>query len=233
MSNTRMQLRGLAACGLVAMTAACASTASMEAGAGGSGMGMNASASMMTDANVAAVAHASNMDEIQTSQLALQRSQNAQVRQFAQMMVTEHTAVDQQMMQMLQAKGMTPQPNQPAQAAMQATQATVASLSQRTGMDFDRAYMMHQVAAHRWTLTSLDQSLIPATRDDQMKAFLRTRVRPAVAMHLEQAMRINAAVGGSNTAGASGSMNHSGHNMGTGTGTGTSGGTGSGSTRTP
>lgn len=221
MGNTRMQLRGLAACGLVVVTTACASTASMEAGAGMNGRGMNASASMMTDANVAAVAHASNMDEIQTSQLALQRSQNAQVRQFAQMMVTEHTAVDQQMMQMLQAKGMAPQPNQPAQAAMEATRATLASLGQRSGMDFDRAYMMHQVAAHRWTLTSLDQSLIPSTRDDQMKEFLRTRVRPAVAMHLEQAMRINASVGGSNTAGMSGSMNHSGHNMGTGTGGGT------------
>ncbi len=199
MGNTRMQLRGLAACGLAAMTAARASTASMEAGANGAGV--SAYASMMTDANVAAVAHASNMDEIQTSQLALQRSQNAQVRQFAQMMITEHTAVDQQMMQMLQARNMAPQPNAPAQAAMQATRATVANLSQRSGMDFDRAYTMHQVNAHRWTLTSLDQSLIPSTRDPEIKAFLTTRVRPAVAMHLEMAQRIHAAMGGSAGAG--------------------------------
>jgi putative membrane protein len=209
MGNTRMQLRGLMACGLVAMTAACASSGSMAAGADMNGMNGSASGSMMmTDANVAAVAHASNMDEIQTSQLALQRSQNAQVRQFAQMMITEHTAVDQQMMQMLQAKGMTMQPNQPAQAAMQATQATLANLSRATGAAFDRAYMMHQVASHRWTLASLDQSLIPSTRDDQMKAFLTTRVRPAVAMHLETAMRLNTSVGGSNSA----SMDHSGMN---------------------
>ena len=216
MGNTRMQLRGLAACGLVVMTAACASSGSMEAGADMKGMNASASGTMMMDANVAAVAHASNMDEIQTSQLALQRSQNAQVRQFAQMMITEHTAVDQQMMQMLQAKGMTMQPNEPARAAMQATAATVANLSRTTGAAFDRAYMMHQVASHRWTLTSLDQSLIPATRDDQMKAFLSGKVRPAVAMHLETAMRLNTSVGGSNDA----AMNHSGMNH-------------SGTTRTP
>jgi putative membrane protein len=201
MGNAKMQFRGLAACGLVMVTAACATTAEMGASAGAGGASVNASATVMTDANVAAVAHAANMDEIQTSQVALRRSQNAQVREFAQMMITEHTAVDQQMMQMLQAKNMTPQPNAPAQAAMQATQATLANLNQRSGMDFDRAYMMHQVQAHRWTLTSLDQSLIPSTRDPEMKAFLSTRVRPAVAMHLESAQRINASVGGSASTG--------------------------------
>jgi putative membrane protein len=201
MGNAKMRFRGLAACGLVTMTAACATSAGMEASGGMNGGSVNASATVMTDANVAAVAHAANMDEIQTSQVALQRSQNAQVRQFAQMMITEHTAVDQQMMQMLQARNMTPQPNAPAQAAMQATRATVASLSARSGMDFDRAYMTHQVNAHRWTLTSLDQTLIPSTRDPEMKAFLTTRVRPAVAMHLETAQRINASMGGSAGAG--------------------------------
>ncbi len=190
-----MRMKLLAA-GMVALTAACASAGGMETE--GSGAAMTASGAMMTDANVAAVAHASNMDEIQTSQVALQRSQNAQVRQFAQQMITEHTAVDQQMQQMLAARGMTMQPNQPAQAAMQATAATVANLGARTGMDFDRAYMMHQVQAHRWTLTSLDRTLIPATRDPEMKSFLSTRVRPAVAMHLEMAERMNSAMGGTN-----------------------------------
>jgi len=193
MSSIRMRLRVLSACGLVALTAACASSGSMEGE-----MGTPARLSggmMMSDANVAAVAHASNMDEIQTSQLALQRSQNAQVRQFAQMMIDHHTRVDQQQMQMLQAKGMTMQPNEPAQMAMQATAQTVANLGRRSGMDFDRAYMEHQVASHRWTLTSLDQTLIPATRDAQMKAFLATTVRPAVVQHLEMATRLHGSMG--------------------------------------
>lgn len=175
----------LAACALMA---ACASAGSMQTGAETSG------ASVMADANVAAVAHASNMDEIQTSQVALRRSQNAQVRQFAQQMITEHQAVDGEMQQMLQSKGMTLQPSQ----AMQATAATVANLGRRTGMDFDRAYMMHQVQAHRWTLTSLDRTLIPSTRDPELRSFLSTRVRPAVAMHLAMAERMHASMGGSN-----------------------------------
>jgi len=196
MDDAWMQFRALAACGVVLMTAACATSAGTNVPA------VNASAAVMADANVAAVAHAVNMDEIQTSQVALQRSQNAQVRQFAQMMVTEHTAADQQMMQMLEAKNVAPQPNAAAHAAMQATRATVANLSQRSGMDFDRAYIMHQVQAHRWTLTSLDQTLIPSTRDPELKEFLTTRVRPAVATHLEAAQRISASMGGSAGAGS-------------------------------
>lgn len=158
------------------------------------GAGVSAPVTAMTDANVAAVAHASNVDEIQTSQVAMQRSRNAQVRQFAQQMITEHQAADQQMRQMLQAKGMTIQPD----ASAQATAATVSNLGRRTGMDFDRAYMMHQVQAHRWTLTTLDRTLIPSASDPELKALLSTRVRPAVAMHLETAERIHAALGGTN-----------------------------------
>ncbi len=199
MGNSKVRFRGLAACGLVMMTAACGTSGGR--GASGGTNGALAHAPVMTDANVAAVAHASNMDEIQTSQVALQRSQNVQIRQFAQQMITEHTAVDQELMQMLQARNMAPQPNAPAWAAMEATRATVVNLRQRSGMDFDRAYMMHQVNAHRWTLTSLDQSLIPSTRDPEVKAFLTTRVRPAVAMHLEMAQRILASAGGSAEAG--------------------------------
>jgi putative membrane protein len=210
-----MHLRTMAACGLVALTAACASSGSMQDGMPSATMS-NVGGTMWSDANVAAVGHASNMDEIETSRLALQRSQNAQVRQYAQQMIDEHMRVDQQMMEMLRAKGMTMQPNEVAQAAMQATRQTLANLSRRSGMDFDRAYMEHQVMSHRWTLTSLDRTLIPATRDAQMKGFLATTVRPAVAMHLQMAERMMGSMGGA----TSGTMDHSGHNT-------------SGTTRTP
>jgi putative membrane protein len=175
MDNSRIALRTLVA-GVMVLTA-CASGGNVQA---------VSAPGAMADADVAAVAHAANLDEIQTSQVALQRSQNAQVRQFAEQMIAEHTAADREMRQMLQAKGMAVQPNP---AAVQATATTVANLGRRTGLDFDRAYMAHQVRAHRWTLASLDRTLIPSTRDPELKAFLTTRVRPAVAMHLEMAER--------------------------------------------
>lgn len=208
---TRMRM-GAAALMTVLGTAACASTGSMgdtlDTGAASRGVWM------ASDANVAAVASAANQDEIQTSQLALQRSQNARVREFAQRMITEHTGVEQQMQALLQSKGMAPRPDEHAQMAMRATQQTLAMLGGLSGAAFDRAYMEHQVAAHRWTLNSLDQSLIPATRDGEMRAMLAGQVRPAVAMHLETARQILSSVGGQAGTAAAGATNHSGMNHG-------------------
>ncbi|HYW09512.1 MAG TPA: DUF4142 domain-containing protein [Longimicrobium sp.] len=190
MADLRMMMRVLPLCGFVAM-GGCAGAASMEEMSTMTSM----SGTMLSDPNIAAIGHASNMDEIQTSQVALGRSQNAQVRQFAQQMVTEHTAADQRMARMLQAKGMTMQPEATATRLMQATQQTVASLNSRSGMDLDRTYMAHQVQAHQWTLTALDRTLIPGARDPEMKAFLANTMRPAVAMHLQMAQRMLAGMG--------------------------------------
>jgi putative membrane protein len=180
--------------------AGCASGGTMETGAGMNGsMAGSGGMGVMTDANVAAVASASNMDEIETSRVALTRAQNAQVRAFAQQMISEHSAVEQRMQALLRSKGMAPQPNEPARAAMNATQETLRRLNALSGAAFDQAYMAHQVDAHRWTLDSLDRSLIPAAHDDDLENMLKAEVRPAVAMHLQMAQRLQGTVGGNSS----------------------------------
>jgi putative membrane protein len=197
MTRMRMAASALA---MVFGAAGCASGGTMETGAGASGsMAGSGGMGVMTDANVAAVASASNMDEIETSRVALTRAQNAQVRAFAQQMISEHSAVEQRMQALLRSKGMAPQPNEPARAAMAATQETLRRLNGLSGAAFDQAYMAHQVDAHRWTLDSLDRSLIPAAHDDDLENMLKAEVRPAVAMHLQMAQQLRGTVGGSGT----------------------------------
>ena len=45
--------------------------------------------------------------EVQSSELALQRSQNADVQQFANQMITDHTANNQELMAAAKAEGLT------------------------------------------------------------------------------------------------------------------------------
>ena len=68
-------------------------------------------AEMYTDAKIAATASVSNQSEIQPSRLALQKTGNPQVREFAQRMIADHTRLEQQMQQLLQRKGVTPEHN--------------------------------------------------------------------------------------------------------------------------
>ncbi len=50
----------------------------------------------------------SDYNEIHLSQLAAQKSQNAQVKAFAQKMITDHTKLDQEMLPFAQKMGVTP-----------------------------------------------------------------------------------------------------------------------------
>lgn len=217
-TTRRLALAALGACLAAAAPAAAQGTPTMPpagAASGAADAGMMAppaippgvpvlrepAAAMFTDAKIAATASVSNQSEILPSQYALQRTQRADVRQFAQRMVAEHTQLEQQMQQMLRQKGVTPEHNAYSYQMQQNLGPMLRELGAASARDFDRLYMSHQVASHMSTLHALDTSLIPNTKDPQMKAMLRDVVRPAVAGHYVQAIALRDAVAqGGNTA---------------------------------
>jgi putative membrane protein len=87
--------------------------------------------------------------EIQSSQLALQRSSNPEIRQFAQMLITDHSNMSAQMMAAAQGAGLTPPP--PALSAEHA--AMLQQLQAAPAASFDMAYRDAQVMAHQQALT--------------------------------------------------------------------------------
>ena len=151
-------------------------------------------AEMFTDAKIAGVASVSNMSEIQPSQLALTKAQNAGVRQFAQRMIDEHVRLEQAMQAMLKQKGVTPEHNGYSYQVHQNLGPMLRELNAASGRDFDRLYMSHQVGSHMATLHALDTSLIPQAKDPQMKAMLQQQVRPAVADHYARALALRDSV---------------------------------------
>ena len=77
----------------------------MSAGACASG-GMGMAAMGSPDAAAFATTTAVDMAEVEEAQLALQKAQNAQVRQYAQRMVTDHAPAMQKNLQTMDAMGM-------------------------------------------------------------------------------------------------------------------------------
>lgn len=150
-------------------------------------------AGQLTDPNIAAVASASNQDEIRSSRMALEKGENAQVKQFAQRMVTDHSRMEQEMQALLQSKGMTPQDNPQSTQMTQASQSALQAMQGMSGRQFDSAYVAHQVRSHQATLQALETMLIPNARDPQMKSMLET-ARPAVAQHLADAQKLQGSI---------------------------------------
>ena len=89
-------------------------------------------------------AAASNLFEIQSSRLALQRSRNPIVRRFAGRMIADHTALAARMNAMLARNGMRP----PPPVLDLAHRYLLRQLATMPAPAFDRAYLGQQLNAH-------------------------------------------------------------------------------------
>ena len=88
--------------------------------------------------------------EIQSSQLALQASQNAGVRNFANMMISDHSRLSQAMGAAAASARLQP----PPPTLLPAQQAMLDQLrSAGTGYSFDQAFQQAQISAHQNALT--------------------------------------------------------------------------------
>ena len=87
------------------------------------------------------------MAEVQLGQLALQKSTNADIKQFAQKMVDDHTKMDDQMKTIAQQIGVKV-PDGPSKK----DKATIAKLQALNGDDFDKAYVKEMVEDHKTDL---------------------------------------------------------------------------------
>jgi len=147
---------------------------------------------VISDANVTSIATAANNGEIGAGQLALTRSRDQDVRAFAQRMISDHTALNQQIMQEAQRTGM--QPEELTSQIQATSEQSLQSLGRREGAEFDRAYIANQVSMHRWLLETMDRTLIPAARDDRLESLLEGQ-RRVIAEHLEHALRVQQSLG--------------------------------------
>jgi putative membrane protein len=176
---------------LVALASGCAGHnigAPGTAGNMGGGMGAQSAGGMdMSDMTptqampYVMMAGASDLFEIQSSQMAVQRAQNPQVRQYAQMLIQHHQMTTQQVMAAARAAGLTPRP--PMLMPMQRQMLT--ELQGMSGAGFDAAYIRQQVPAHQMAL-ALHQNYADNGDRPQLQAVARTAV-PIVTQHLQQA----------------------------------------------
>lgn len=114
---------------------------------------MNGAAAMPANGQeYASMAAASDMYEIESAQLAMEKTQNAQIRELAQMIVNDHQAATAALRtaasQAQPAITVTPQLNADQQAQMDALRAA-------SGDAFDRLYLQQQVQAHEKALAML------------------------------------------------------------------------------
>lgn len=148
-----------------------------------------------TDANIAAILLAANNTDISYARLAPSRAQNQQVKDFAQQMLTDHTAVNQAVMDLLNRINLNPQDNTTSLDFRDESATKRDILRELDGRAFDTTYMANEVSYHTKLLAEIDNVLLPDARDARLKQTISS-IRPAVASHLSHAQRVRAALTG-------------------------------------
>jgi putative membrane protein len=143
----------------------------------------------LSDPEVAHVAVTADNIDIAAGKVALTRTHESDVKNFASMMVRDHTGVNDKAVALAKKLGVTPKDNAVSQSLEAGAKEAKAKLDPLKGADFDRAYIEREIAYHQGVLDALDQTLIPTTENAELKALL-TQVRPAIEAHLAYAKKI-------------------------------------------
>jgi putative membrane protein len=152
-----------------------------------------ASAQEITDAQIASIVVTANQVDIDAGELAAKMSTNAEVKKFAERMITDHKGVNKSAVDLVTKLKVTPEDNATSKALKDGGEKNLANLKKLKGAEFDKAYMDHEVAYHTQVLEAVDKTLIPGAKNADLKALL-VKVRPAFVAHLEHAKQIQSSL---------------------------------------
>lgn len=142
-----------------------------------------------------------SMMEVELGRLASQKAANADVKAFAQRMVTDHGKANDQLKQVASQKGITLPATLPSDKKQE-----MDKLSRASGAEFDRMYMSEMVKHHRKDVSDFEKQ---AERggDPAVRSFAQQTL-PTLREHLRMAQDLASRVG------ANFSDDHSGHGTG-------------------
>lgn len=129
------------------------------------------------DAKFAVDAANGGMTEIALSKIAVEKSTNSEIKDFANMMVMDHSKAGDELKAIAVTKNITLPDSLNADSKKAAD-----DLSKKTGKDFDKAYVDKMVADHKSTV-SLFEDASKNLKDADLKAFA-DKTLPTIKAHL-------------------------------------------------
>ena len=123
------------------------------------------------------------MAEVQLGQMTLQKTNNDQVKQFAQRMIDDHTKMNDQMKPVAQQLGV----DVPKQVSKK-DRATMAKLDALSGPAYDQAYIKDMIKDHKQDLS--DFQMEASSGQDQTVKDAASQGSKVIAQHLQMAQQM-------------------------------------------
>lgn len=139
-----------------------------------------------SDPQIVGIVVAANQIDIDYAKLALSKSHNQAVRDFAQQMVTDHSAVQKSVFDLGAKLKVTPADSETSKSLKTQSQETTAKLKALKGHAFDKAYIENEVGFHKEVIGAVSTVLIPNAQNAELKSALQGAV-PLFQGHMEHA----------------------------------------------
>jgi putative membrane protein len=130
---------------------------------------------------------------IRSARLARTRSTNDAVRAYAVQILGDQTAASAQLSRLGQRMGVQPRSDPTSRELTSDADQARARFETKRGSDFDRAYLDNEIHFHQRLLELIDQSLVPAVADSEMKLYLANQ-RSTLGAQLDHAQHVQAAL---------------------------------------
>ncbi len=139
-------------------------------------------ATTLDDATLFAIFDQANGADIWTGRLGVKYGHSAEVRELGKMVATDHVAVQQMGRDLAKKLGIIPVPPDNDTSAEKLAE-TVEMLQSKSGVEFDRAYLHHEILFHQSVINAINTTLLPAVKNDEFKKLIK-KVLPGFEHHL-------------------------------------------------
>jgi putative membrane protein len=129
-----------------------------------------------TLADVLSQLNVSNMTEIRLGGLAAKRAGSAQIKQVARKLVADHTTNRQQLRALAQKLNLNLPSAGGGSIASGDSSALPADLQGKSGAEFDKAFVRHEIEEHQANIEKIRGRMIFAAQNEQIKAYLQKTV---------------------------------------------------------
>ena len=131
----------------------------------------------INDAQIAHIAYTAGNIDIAAGKQALSKSQDPMIRMFAEEMVRDHMAVNDQALALVKKLGVTPQDNPTSKSLSDSAAQKLKDYEKLSGRAFDMAYIQNEVAYHKTVNGAVAGTLIPNARNAELKDLLQTGLK--------------------------------------------------------
>jgi putative membrane protein len=138
---------------------------------------MAQSAGQPTDPQIADIAYTAGQIDIKAAEQALGKSQNKDVKAFAEVMVRDHEAVNKQVLALLDKLKVMPEDNVTSKSLADAASVKRIERSTLSGAAFDKDYGENEVTYHQTVNSTLEKTLIPSAQNGELKSLLQTGLK--------------------------------------------------------